>query len=256
MATVPVRSAVELLAATLTVTVSFPVPVAPAVTVSHEVEVDAVHVQPFEAVTPTVLVSPGVSTVRLAGLMAYVHPAADCAMYRLPAIVSVPLRPWVAVLAVAAKRTAAVPVAGIVDVIVSQLAFDVAVHPHVAPALTVIELVDAADPSDADTADRTGAHGAELAKGFDNDTDCRSARSYRPYPGLIAVAADERRWQQRGELHSNQPIGVRGWLTEIESNTTGSTTRRAGCRAHSASAPVFHPPTGPHDRQRVRTRRW
>ena len=169
MTTVPVRSVVELLAATLIVTLPFPVPVAPAVTVSHEVEVDAVHAQPFGAVTPTVLVSPGVSTVRLAGLMAYVHPAADCAIVTVcPAIVSVPLRPWVAVLAVAAKPTAAVPVAGIVDVIVSQLAFDVAVHPHAAPALTVIEPVDAADPSDADMADRTGTHGAELAKGFDN----------------------------------------------------------------------------------------
>ena len=92
MATVPVRPVVELLAATLIVTVPFPVPVAPAVTVSHDAEVAAVHAQPFDA----------------------------------------------------------------------------AVHPHVAPALTVIEPVDAAGGSDADTADRAGAHGEELAKAFDN----------------------------------------------------------------------------------------
>jgi hypothetical protein len=83
-------------------------------------------------------------------------------------MVSVPLRPEDAVLADAANATGPGPVAGIEDVIVSQLALATAVQPHVAPALTVIEPVDAAEPNDAVTADRMGAHGAELAKVFDS----------------------------------------------------------------------------------------
>ena len=56
---------------------------------------------------------------------------------------------------------------GVADVIVSQLAPATAVHPHVAPALTVIEPVDDAEPSEADKADSSGAQGAELANVFD-----------------------------------------------------------------------------------------
>ena len=171
MLTLPVRWAVAVLAATLTLTLPFPMPLAPEITLSHDVELVAVHVQPFEAVTATVLVSPGASTVRLVALMEYVHegePAA-CAMVTIcPAIVSVPVRPEVAEFAVAAKTTGPGPVAGIVDVIVSQLTLATAVQPHVAPALTVIEPVDAVDGSEADAADRPGAHGAELEKEFDS----------------------------------------------------------------------------------------
>ena len=71
-------------------------------------------------------------------------------------------------MAVAANCTGLVPVAGIADVIVSQLAFATAVHGQVVPAVTVTESVDAADASDAGTADSTGAQGADVANGFDN----------------------------------------------------------------------------------------
>jgi hypothetical protein len=153
----------------LTLTLPFPVPVAPAVTEIHDVDVVAVHAQPLAAVTATLVVSPAAGAVRLVGLMAYVHPAAACVTVTVcPAIVSVPVRPEVAVLAVAANDTEPDPAAGPADVIVSQLAFATAVHVHVVPAVTVTEPVDAAEASDADRADSSGAQGADVANGFDN----------------------------------------------------------------------------------------
>ena len=94
MLTLPVRCDVALLAATLTLTLPVPLPLAPAVTVSHDAELDAVHAQPLAAVTATLLVSPGASTVRLAGLMEYVQeePAAWETATACPAIVSVTVR--------------------------------------------------------------------------------------------------------------------------------------------------------------------
>lgn len=68
--TLPVRCEVAVLAATLTLTLPLPVPLAPAVTLSHEAELVAVHLQPLDVVTVTLLVSPGALTVRLVGLMA------------------------------------------------------------------------------------------------------------------------------------------------------------------------------------------
>ena len=109
--------------------------------------------------------------VRLVGLIVYVHPGAPAACETVtvcPAMVSVPLRPEVEVLAVAAKETVWLPVTGIAEVMVIQEAALAAVHWHVVPAVTVIEPVDAPEPSDAARVDSTGAHGAELAKGFDN----------------------------------------------------------------------------------------
>ena len=70
MVTLPVRCVVAVFAATLTLTLPLPVPLAPAVTVSHAAELVAVHAQPLDVVTATLLVSPGDSTVRLVGLMA------------------------------------------------------------------------------------------------------------------------------------------------------------------------------------------
>jgi hypothetical protein len=89
--TFPVRCAVPVLAETRTLTLPLPLPLAPDVTVSHEAELDAVHAQPFAAVTATVLVSPGASTVRLVGVMEYVQdePAAWEIPTGCPAIVSV-----------------------------------------------------------------------------------------------------------------------------------------------------------------------
>ena len=170
--TVLVRWFAEVLAVNWMVTVPFPVPLASAVRPIHEADFVAVHVQPAGAVTATPIVSPAASIVRLVGLMAYVHPgagAAACVTVTVcPAIVSVPLRPEVPVLAVAAKDTVLLPVAGVADVIVSHEAELVAVHSHVIPAVTVIEPVDAPERSDDAKLDSTGAQGAELAKAFDN----------------------------------------------------------------------------------------
>jgi hypothetical protein len=169
--TVLVRWFAEVLTVNWMVTVPFPAPLAPAVRAIHEADFVAVQLQPAGAVTATVIVSPAASIVRLVGLMAYVHAGAAAACVIVtgcPAIVSVPLRPEVAVLAVAAKETVLVPVAGVADVIVIHEAELVAVHSHVIPAVTVIEPVDAPARSDAAELDSTGAQGAELAKAFDN----------------------------------------------------------------------------------------
>ena len=57
MVTLPVRAA-PLFAATATLTVPVPVPLAPSVTVSHALLLDAFHEQELPVVTPTVVVSP------------------------------------------------------------------------------------------------------------------------------------------------------------------------------------------------------
>jgi hypothetical protein len=161
--TVSDRGLVPLLGAALTVTVPLPKPLAPAVIVSHDAVVVAVHEQSAGAVTVIEVVSPPTGEVRLVGLMAVtqgVVPTPACVTVTVrPATVSVPLRCDVAELAVAAKEAVPVPVTGVGDVIDSQLLFAVADHWHPAAAVTVIDPLDAVTGNDADVADSTGAHG-------------------------------------------------------------------------------------------------
>jgi hypothetical protein len=91
---VPVRAA-PLLAATLNVTLPFPEPEPPAVTVIQGTFDAAVHAHALPAVTVTVPVPPAGAVASLAGLMAYVHAAgaSGCAMASVwPATTTVPLR--------------------------------------------------------------------------------------------------------------------------------------------------------------------
>ena len=64
-------------ALTENVTVPFPLPLVPAVTVIHDAEVDADHAQPMGAATPKVLEPLDADNDRLVGLTVYVHGTAN-----------------------------------------------------------------------------------------------------------------------------------------------------------------------------------
>ena len=82
------------LAAALNATVPLPLPLAPLVTVSHDVLLlTPVHAQPAGAVTPVEPVPPPATTDWLAGEIAYVQVCPACVTVNVcPAIVSVPVR--------------------------------------------------------------------------------------------------------------------------------------------------------------------
>jgi hypothetical protein len=67
--TVPVRDEVDVFAATPTVTVPLPVPLAPAVTASQAALLDAVQSHVLPAATDTLVLSPAAADDRLAGVM-------------------------------------------------------------------------------------------------------------------------------------------------------------------------------------------
>lgn len=70
---VPVR-AIPVLADTFNLTVPFPLPLAPAVMLSHVALLVAVHAHPVDADTPTLIpVAPAAGTDWLVGLMVIVH---------------------------------------------------------------------------------------------------------------------------------------------------------------------------------------
>ena len=73
---VPVRAFLAVFAAALKSTVPSPLPLAPAVTLNHDVLLAAVHAQPVPAVTLTVPVPPAAAIAWLVGLIAYEHAAA------------------------------------------------------------------------------------------------------------------------------------------------------------------------------------
>ena len=75
--TVPVRFVVPVFAATFTLTVPFPLPDAPAVTVIHESLLTAVHAHDVVAVTVTEAAPPAEEADRLVGAMLKEHDAAD-----------------------------------------------------------------------------------------------------------------------------------------------------------------------------------
>ncbi|HET7218196.1 MAG TPA: hypothetical protein VFJ02_09105 [Vicinamibacterales bacterium] len=106
--TVPDRDCSEPFAAAVKLTEPLPLPVAPPVTVSHVALLTALHEQPVGAETLAVLDPPLALTLRLVGEIEYVHPVPDCVTVKVwPAIVIVPLR-WV-VLVLAATVNATVP---------------------------------------------------------------------------------------------------------------------------------------------------
>jgi hypothetical protein len=135
----PVRCEVDVLAATVTVALPLPVPLAPAVIESQLVALLVPHVQPLPAVTATVTASPAAGDVRDAGEIEYVQgevvPA--CVTSKVwPAIVTEPVRCEVDVLAATATVALPSPVPLAPAVIESQLVELSAVHAQLLPAVT------------------------------------------------------------------------------------------------------------------------
>jgi len=135
---VPVRSG-PAFAPALNSTLPLPVPLAPAVIVSHGSFLVAVHVQPAGAVTAIGGVDgpPAAGTVRLVGLIVTAQPP-DCVTVNVwPPIVNVPVRSGPA-LAATLNSTPPLPVPLAPAVIVSQAAWLVAVQSQPAGAVTAI----------------------------------------------------------------------------------------------------------------------
>ena len=101
---VPDRLVVAVLAATLNDVVPGPVPLAPPVTEIHAALLAAVHAQPAPAVTVLLPVPAAAVNVWLVGEIEYAQAPACVTLKVAPAIVSVPDRLVVAVLAVTLKE--------------------------------------------------------------------------------------------------------------------------------------------------------
>jgi hypothetical protein len=115
-----------------------PLPDAPAVTVSQVLLLTAVQLQPAPAVTVTVPVV-AAADVRFddVGEMVNVHGAPACVSVNVwPAMVRVPVRDVVLVLAATLYPTVPLALPLAPEVIVIQLALLTAVHVHPVPALT------------------------------------------------------------------------------------------------------------------------
>ena len=143
MVAVPVRGA-PAFTSTESRTVSLPLPVAPATTVTQGTLLVAVHVHPADALTVTSMVAPEAGTFCCVGLMVELQLSGWLTVNAFPAIVSVPERAG-PVFAAAAKVTDPLPEPLLPDVIVSQGALLVAVQPHPLPAVTFTLLLPPAD---------------------------------------------------------------------------------------------------------------
>ncbi len=144
MVSVPVRGDVAVLAAIENATAPFPLPLAPDVMVSHAALLVAAQLQPASVVTVLLLelaAAPGLSdvgkTVNVHGTPAWVTVTV------WPAMVSVPVRGDVAVLAAIEKATVPLPVPPAPEVMVSQELLLVAVHEQ----LLVVETVALVEPA-------------------------------------------------------------------------------------------------------------
>ncbi len=139
MVSVPVRGDVDVFAAMENATAPFPLPPVPDVMVIQEALLVAVHVQPASVVTvllPEVAAAPGVSDV---GETVKVQGTPACVTVTVwPAMVSVPVRGDVAVLAAMENATVPLPLPLAPDVMVSQEALLVAVHVQPAVVVTVL----------------------------------------------------------------------------------------------------------------------
>lgn len=144
---VPVRGAALLFGATEKLVEPFPEPLAPPVMVTHDVLLVAVQLHPVAAITLTDELVPGAATDRLEGEIEYEHQAALwLTVNGCPAIVRVPVRGCVVVLAVALNVTVPFPLPAAPPVTVSHVMLLTAVH--VQP-LMAVTLVDPAPPLDA-----------------------------------------------------------------------------------------------------------
>jgi hypothetical protein len=170
IATVPVRCDVAGFAAIVTLTVPFPLPLAPAVTVIHPALLTAVHAQPEVEVTLTLVDSPAAGVVRLAGLIAYVQACTPLwvIVKVRPAMVRVPVLAVVAECAATEYPTEPEPVPDAPEVTVIQVVFAAAVHVQLVPAVTETLPVDAVAATVVAVVESDGAQGLEVVNGLDN----------------------------------------------------------------------------------------
>ena len=106
----PVRCAVPVFAATVTLTVPLPVLPRPD-DVNHAALLVVLHAQVLPAVTATVTDSPAAGELRLLGAIVNVHGAPACVTLNVwPAIVTVPVRCAVPVFAATVTATVPLPV--------------------------------------------------------------------------------------------------------------------------------------------------
>ena len=134
---VPVRDVVAVFAAMLNVTLPFPVPAAPALTVIHVSLLTAVHAHPVGAVTVVLPVPPPAPMDWLVGEIVSVHATPACVIVELlPPTVIVPLREAVDVFAAALKARVPLPEPVAPAVIVIQPSVVVAVQAQPAGDVT------------------------------------------------------------------------------------------------------------------------
>ena len=134
------REVVPVLAAMLNVTVPGPVPLAPAVTVTHAASLLAVHAQPLGAVTVTEPDPPVAASAWLVAESVEVHVTPAWVIVTVwPAIVSVAVRAVALVLAAALNVTVPEPVPLAPAVTVAHAASLLAVHAQPLAAVTVTE---------------------------------------------------------------------------------------------------------------------
>jgi hypothetical protein len=226
MVSVPVRADVFGLAAALNATVPFPLPLAPLVTVNHDVLLlTPVHAHPAGDVTAVDPVPPPATTDWLVGEIANVHDAAAWVTVNVrPAMVRVPVRTEVVGLAATLYGTVPFPVPLVAPVSVIQLAFDRADQAQPAPAVTPTLPVVPPEPTDRPVEFSDGAHAAWNENPFDREL------AVEP-PGPIAVTRASNTTPGVGTLCNNgrkstrmtPPLGV-GFPRSMVSNATDDPT--------------------------------
>ncbi len=139
---VPVRCELLVLGATVKLAEPLPEPLAPAVTVIHVTLLSAVHAHPVVVVTVVDPLAPVKATDWLDGEIENVHAAGFCVTVNVsPAIVAVPVRDCVAVLAEALKFTVPLPLPFAPLVSVSQALLLAAVQAQPDAAATLVDAV-------------------------------------------------------------------------------------------------------------------
>lgn len=165
MVTVPVRDDVSVFGATESVIVPPPVPLAPALIVIQLVLLEVLHAHAAPVVMVTKMGPPAAGTVCDVGLTEYVHGAAAAwsIVNVLPAMVIVPVRDVVALLADTLKVTVPPPDPLAPAVTTIQLALLAALHVQPPAVVTVDEPLPPADGIDCDAGEIEYAHGAAAA---------------------------------------------------------------------------------------------
>jgi hypothetical protein len=146
---VPTRACVAVFAAALNETVPFPLPLAPAVTVSQLVLLVADHAHPVSVATDVEPVPPVAATVRLVGVSVVSQAAAAWFTVNVrPATLSAPERASGVGFAAAVNVTVPLPLPFAPAVMASQSVAVVEVHAHPDGAVTAVEPLPPAATTD------------------------------------------------------------------------------------------------------------